>query len=107
MNVVVDNSAGGDTQFAEKVARGLRERGLEVEVRGPSRAAMFDTSVNLVADGIAIRVAERPDRPVLETIQVVVRQALQDRPSLRRRTRSVPVHLGETPRVVEWIDPFD
>jgi hypothetical protein len=37
----------------------------------------------------------------------VVRAALQHRPSLRRRSRSVPVHLGETARVVEWIDLYD
>jgi hypothetical protein len=107
MNVVVDNSAGGDPQFAEEVARGLRARGLVVEVREPSRATMFDTSVNLVATGIAIRVAERPDRPALEAIEQVVRSALLHRPSQRRRSRSVPVHLGETARVVEWIDVFD
>jgi hypothetical protein len=107
MNVVVDNSAGGDPQLAEEVARGLRDRGLDVEVRKPDRAKMFDTSVNLVATGIAIRVATRPDRAQLDSIGQVVRAALQHRPSVRRRSRSVPVHLGETARVVEWIDLYD
>jgi hypothetical protein len=53
-----------------------------------------------------IRVEERPDRETLETIEQVVRGALQHHPSLRRRTRTVPVHLGESARVLEWIDVF-
>jgi hypothetical protein len=36
-----------------------------------------------------------------------VRAALRHRPSERRRTRSVPVHLADTARVFEWIDIFD
>jgi hypothetical protein len=78
-----------------------------VEVRPPSSRALFDTAVNLVAAGIAIRVPAKPDREVLAAIEADVRAALLHRPSVRRRTRSVPVHLGDTPRVLEWIDVFD
>jgi hypothetical protein len=68
---------------------------------------MFDSGVHLITAGIAIRVSERPERAVLGAIEEVVRAALLHRPSLRRRTRSVPVRLGETERVLEWIDVFD
>jgi hypothetical protein len=104
--IVVDGSAGGELAFTEAVAHGLRDRGLEVEVRPPKGGSMFDTAVHLVSSGIVIRVAERPDRPTLDAIEEVVRDALQHHPSLRRRTRTVPVHLGETMRVIEWIDVF-
>jgi hypothetical protein len=105
--VVVDNAAGGDPRFADEVARGLRQHDFDVELREPSSAAMFDTGVHLVSAGIAIRVFQRPERSVLMVIEEVVRDALLHRPSLRRRTRSVPVHLGDTARVIEWIDVFD
>jgi hypothetical protein len=104
---VVDNSAGGDPDFAAEVARLLRARGLAVELRSPSGRVMFDTSVHLVSPGIAIRVRRLPDRSVLAAIEQDVRTALLHRPSVRRRTRSVPVHLGESARVLEWIDVFD
>ena len=68
---------------------------------------MFDTAVHLVTTGLAIRVPTRPDRATLAAIEQDVRAALLHRPSVRRRTRSVPVHLGDTPRVLEWIDVFD
>lgn len=68
---------------------------------------MFDTAVHLVSTGIALRVSQVPDRSVLSAIEQDVRAALQHRPSERRRTRSVPVHLGDTARVLEWIDIFD
>ena len=103
----MDNSAGGDPQFAAEVARRLSARGLGVEVRAPSGQAMFDTSVHLVSTGIALRDSQVPDRSVLSAIEQDVRAALQHRPSERRRTRSVPVHLGDTARVLEWIDIFD
>jgi hypothetical protein len=106
MRIVVDGSAGGEVAFTEAVARGLRARGLEVEVRPPKSGSMFDTAVHLVSSGIAIRVEERPDRPTLEAIEEVVRSELQHHPSLRRRARTVPVHLGESLRVLEWIDVF-
>jgi hypothetical protein len=107
MRVIVDNSAGGDAGLADAVAAGLRDRGLDVDLVTPGPTAMFDTAVHLVSLGLAIRVSERPDRATLATIEDVVRAALIQRPSLRRRTRSVPVHLGETARVLEWIDVFD
>lgn len=107
MRVIVDNSAGGDAGLAAEVAVALESRGWEVEIRAPGPAAMFDTSVHLISTGLAIRVSERPDRADLGTIEDVVRAALLHRPSLRRRTRSVPVHLGESVRVLEWIDVFE
>jgi hypothetical protein len=107
MLVIVDNSAGGDPGFADQVVARLTECGLTVELRTPGRAAMFDTAVHLVSTGLVIRVSERPDRATQATIEHVVRAALIARPSLRRRTRSVPVQLGETARVIEWIDVFD
>jgi hypothetical protein len=107
MHVVVDNSAGGDSQFADELTAGLRQRGLDVELRRPPRGALFDTAVHVVDAGTVIRVPERPDRSTLRTIEEVVRAALQHRASLRRRTRSVPVRLGETQRAIEWIDLFD
>jgi len=105
--IVVDNSAGGDAAFAAEVCRALRARGFTVELRKPSRKTMFDTAVHLVTAGLAIRVPSRPDRDTLAAIEQDVRAALLLRPSERRRTRSVPVHLGDTPRVLEWIDVFD
>jgi hypothetical protein len=106
MQVIVDGSAGGEANFADEVASGLRDRGLEVEVRPPNPASMFDTSVHLVAAGLAIRVPERPDSVTLATIEDVVRAALMRRASLRRRTRTVPVYLGESARALAWIDVF-
>jgi len=107
MDIVVDNSAGGDSDFAADVARLLRARGLEVEVREPDPMAKFDTGVHLLTPGIAIRVPAAPERALLQSIEDDVRAALLHRPSVRRRTRSVPVHLGESFRVLEWIDVFD
>jgi hypothetical protein len=107
MHVIVDNSAGGDSRFADDVATALRSHGLDVELRAAGSSAMFDTAVHLVSAGLVVRVSERPDRATLAAIEDVVRTALLHRPSLRRRTRSVPVHLGETARVLEWIDVFD
>jgi hypothetical protein len=104
---VLDNSAGGDSEFAAEVCRRLQARGFAVSVRKPDRRAMFDTAVHLVTAGLAIRVPEVPERDVLAALAEDVRAALLHRPSVRRRTRSVPVHLGETPRVLEWIDVFD
>jgi hypothetical protein len=107
MHVIVDNSAGGDSRFADDVATALRSHGLDVELRAAGASAMFDTAVHLISAGLVVRVSERPDRATLAAIEDVVRTALLHRPSLRRRTRSVPVHLGETARVLEWIDVFD
>ena len=106
MQVIVDGSAGGDADFGDEVARGLRDRGLEVEVRPPEPTSMLDTGVHLVAAGLAIRVPERPDPATLGAIEDVVRGALMRRQSLRRRSRTVPVYLGETARALAWIDVF-
>ena len=104
---MVDNSAGGDSEFAAEVWHRLRDRGFAVSLRQPDRRAMFDTSVHLVSAGLAIRLPEVPERSVLAAVEEDVRAALLHRPSVRRRTRSVPVHLGDTARVLEWIDVFD
>ena len=106
MQVIVDGREGGERDFADEVARGLRDRGLEVEVRPPEPTSMFDTGVHLVAAGLAIRVPERPDHATLSDIEQVVRAALLHRASPRRRTREVPVYLGETARALVWIDVF-
>jgi hypothetical protein len=106
MEVVVDNSTGGDEQLARSVARGLREEGFSVELREPSASTMFDTSVHLVSTGIVVRVQERPDRSDLGRIEEVVRAALLTHATPRRRTRAVPVALGTGGRVLTWIDVF-
>jgi hypothetical protein len=104
---VIDNSAGGDSQFAAEVCRRLQARGFAVTLRKPDRSAMFDTAVHLVTAGLAVRLPEVPDATVLAAVEADVRAALLHRPSVRRRTRSVPVHLGDTARVLRWIDVFD
>jgi hypothetical protein len=107
VQLVVDNSTGGDEQLATTVMRGLRERGFTVELREPSASTMFDTSVHLVSAGIVLRVQERPDRSELGTIEEVVRAALLSHAMPRRRTRAVPVALGAGGRVLTWIDALD
>ena len=107
MQLVVDNSTGGDEQLAERVAQGLRERGFSVQLREPSSSSMFDTSVHLVSTGIVVRVQERPGRSELGTITDVVRGALRTHAVPRRRTRAVPLTLGEGGRVLTWIDAVD
>jgi hypothetical protein len=77
MQLVVDNSTGGDEQLAASVVSGLRERGFSVELREPSPSSLYDTSVNLVL-----------------------------RATPRRRTRAVPLTLGEGGRVLTWFDVF-
>ena len=106
MQLVVDNSTGGDEQLAHSVARGLRECGFTVMLREPSASTMFDTSVHLVSTGIVLRVPERPDRSELGRIEDVVRAALLSHAQPRRRTRAVPVALGPSGRVLTWIDVF-
>jgi hypothetical protein len=106
MQLVVDNSTGGDEQLARNVARGLHERGFSVELREPSPSTMFDSSVHLVSTGIVLRVAERPDRSELDRIEEVVRAALLSNAQPRRRTRAVPVAVGAGGRVLTWIDVF-
>jgi hypothetical protein len=107
MKIIVDNSAGGDGRFADEVAAGLRREGLVVELREPVETAVFDTGVHLVSAGIAIRVSAPPDRAELTVIERVVREALLHRPNPRRRTRSVPLYLGETARALAWIDVIE
>jgi hypothetical protein len=106
MAIVVDNSAGGDADLAGEVAGLLRARGFDVEMRGSNPRAKYDTSVHLLTTGLAIRVPHGTDRTVLTAIEEDVRAALQHRASLRRRTRTVPVHQGEGERVIAWIDVF-
>jgi hypothetical protein len=106
MRIVVDNSAGADVGFADEVARGLRALEHDVEVRPADPRAKFDTSVHLLSAGLALRVDERPDRAALARIEDVVRAALLHRTSQRRRTRAVAVHVGESARVIDWIDVF-
>jgi hypothetical protein len=89
------------------VAALLGARGMVVELRSPDKQVRFDTGVHLVSAGIAIRVSRVPDGHVLAAVEHDVRAALQHRPSERRRTRSVPVHLADTARVLRWIDIFD
>jgi hypothetical protein len=105
--IVVDNSAGGDADLAAEVATLLRARGFDVELRDSNPRAKYDTAVHLLTTGMAIRVPRGTDRAVLTAIEEDVRAALLHRPSVRRRTRSVPVHMGEGARVLEWIDVFD
>jgi hypothetical protein len=107
MQVVVDNSSGGDPQLASSVAAGLRAHGHSVEVRDPEPSSMFDTAVHVISTGIVLRVDERPPRAELRDISAVVRDALQRHPSPRRRTRAVPVKLGAGGQVLTWIDVFD
>jgi len=107
MQLVVDNSTGGDEQLAATVADGLRAHGFAVELRKPEPASMFDTSVHLVSTGIVLRVDERPERAQLGEISQVVRAALLAHPTVRRRTRAVPVAIGAGGQVLTWIDVFD
>jgi hypothetical protein len=107
MRLIVDNSTGGDAQLAASVAEGLRARGYAVEVREPEPASMFDTSVHLVSTGIVLRVDERPEHSTLGEISTVVRAALMSHPSLRRRTRAIPLAVGAGGQVLTWIDVFD
>jgi hypothetical protein len=107
MQVVVDNSTGGDAQLAATVADGLRARGYAVELREPEPTSMFDTAVHVVSTGIVLRLDEPPPHSDLGQISEVVRGALMSHPSQRRRTRAVPVALGASGQVLTWIDVFD
>ena len=106
MRVVFDNSSGGDTQLAISVTAGLRARGHTVEVVEPEASSAFDTAVHVVSTGIVLRVDERPPPAELEEVAQVVRDALMRHPSQRRRTRAVPVALGDGGQVLTWIDVF-
>lgn len=106
MRLVVDNTSGGDAQLAASVTVGLEARGHAVELRAPEPTSMFDTAVHVVSTGIVLRVDERPSGAALAEISEVVRDALVRHPSMRRRTRAVPVTLGAGGRVLTWIDVF-
>ena len=106
MRLVVDNSSGGDTQLAISVTGALRAGGHTVEVVEPELAAAFDTAVHVVSTGIVLRVDEPPQAAELEEISAIVRDALMRHPSQRRRTRAVPVALGDGGQVLTWIDVF-
>ncbi len=107
MHLVVDNSTGGDPQLAASMTLGLRARGYAVELRAPEPASMYDTSVHLVSSGIVLRADERPPREEIGAIAAVVREALTSHPSVRRRTRAVPLTVGTGSQVLTWIDAFD
>jgi len=106
VRVIVDNSRGADAAFAAGLEAALRSAGFDVELRPPAPSALFDTSVHFVVEGVAVRVPGELRRPELETIARAVRDA-ESRRSERRRYRAVPVYLGETSRVLEWVDIFD
>lgn len=107
VHLIVDNSAGGDTPLAASLAAGLRARGYDVELREPEPASMFDTAVHLVSTGIVVRADERPPREEIGRISDVVRSALTSHPSVRRRSRAVPLTVGASSQVLTWIDAFD
>jgi len=107
MKLVVDNSTGGDELLAASVADGLRESGYAVELREPQPASMYDTAVHLVSSGIVLRAEVHPPPERLGEISAVVREAMMRHPSMRRRTRAVPVAVGQGGRVITWIDVFD
>jgi hypothetical protein len=106
LRVVVDNSAGGDPDLARDIASGLGTRGFDVEVREPAAGTTFDTAVHTLGAGIVLRLPERPGAEALAAVQEVVRDALMRRPSVRRRSRAIPVHVDGLPRPIDWIDVF-
>ena len=102
MHVIVDNSAGGDARFADDVASALRAHGLEVEVRAPGPAAMFDTAVHLVSTGLAIRVSDRPDRTTLREIEDVVTGKVDSQDNV---LKNAP-HTAAVVMATEWRHPY-
>ena len=107
MQLVVDNTREATPSSPRASPTGLRAGGHDVELREPEPASMFDTigASRLDRDRPARRRAPEP-RGVGE-ISEVVRAALQSHPSLRRRSRAVPVKLGTGSQVLTWIDAFD
>lgn len=103
--MVVDNSRGADARFASAIESALREAGFEVEARGPSERALFDTSVHFVVEGVSVRVPPECEREELRAIAGAVRSAEEHR-NARHRYRAVPIYLGETSRVLQWVDVF-
>ena len=84
----------------------LGAAGFEVEVRPPSSSALFDTSVHFVVEGVAVRVPAELSRDQLRAVERAVRDAESHR-SERQRYRAVPIYVGDTTRVLEWVDVFE
>jgi hypothetical protein len=103
--VVVDNSKGAEAEFVSNLRAALSAAGFDVEVREPSPQALYDTAVHFVVEGVSVRVPEELERHELQTVAAAVRDA-EGRRSERRRVRAVPIYLGETNRVLAWVDIF-
>jgi hypothetical protein len=102
--LVVDNTKGDEPQFAAALDAALRGAGFEVEVREPRPHAAFDTTVHFIVSGVSVRVLGEPTRQDLASIAGAVREAEAHRRGAHRRFRSVPIYVGETSRVHEWVD---
>ena len=105
--LLVDNSNGADAQFASDLQVALTAAGFEVELRGPSPRALYDTSVHFVVEGVAIRLQDDPGQFDLAAIAKTVRETEARRRSEHRRFRDVPIYSGESSRVLTWVDVFD
>ena len=105
--VVVDNSKGAEAEFAANLRAALEAAGFEVEMRGPSPHALYDTTVHFVVEGVCVRVPEELGRGELKTVAAAVRDAETRRRNERRRVRAVPIYQGETSLVLAWVDVFD
>lgn len=104
--LIVDNSNGSDAGFAAALAEGLRADGFEVELRAPRPAAIYDTGVHFVAEGVGVRVPDGVDRLTLDRVAAVIRIAVRARPE-RKRYRAVPIYRRETSQALRWVDIFD
>jgi hypothetical protein len=103
---VVDNRQGADARFASEIRRNLVAAGFEVEMRPPSSNALFDTSVHFVVEGVSVRVPDELSPEQLRAVERAVRAAESHR-SERQRYRAVPIYLGDTSRVLAWVDVFE
>ncbi len=102
---MIDNSQGAEAQFVYNLQEALTAAGYDVEVREPPPEAMFDTAVHFVVEGVSVRVPSELGRGELQAVAAAVRSA-EARRNDRRRVRAVPIYLGETPRVLAWVDIF-
>ncbi len=84
--VIVDNSKGAEAQFVSNLRATLSAAGFEVELRGPSPQAMYDTAVHFVVEGVSVRVSQELGRHELEIVAAAVRDA-----EAHRRT-GAPAH---------------
>ncbi len=66
---------------------------------------MFDTAVHFVVEGVSVRVPVELGRAELQAVAAAMRSA-EARRNQRRRVRAVPIYLGETTRVLAWVDIF-